>query len=105
MARKSTVIDDTTVMQSLPECPVGYHYELVHVSPLIRRIDLHHHRDYVYAEGERVVTIWGFIKGGKVFPPKRGKPAPKSVCQLLDARDLSGYTSIIPTCTDLTHLL
>ena len=49
-----------------------------------------------------VRTVWGFVKGGKVYPPKNSQhPRPKSVCDLLDAWRLSGYTTIIPTTTSL----
>lgn len=98
-----TVID---ILSNLPDCPVGYNYEIERVSPLVHRVWLHHEADYDYACGEKVKTVWGFIKGDKVYPPKNFKQMrAKSVCLLTDASSLSGYTSIIPKVTDLTHIL
>ena len=72
----------------------------------MQRVWLYHDRDYDYACGKSVRTVWGFIKHGKVHTPKDSKTAnAKSCCALVDAYKLSGYTSIVPKTTDLTHLL
>ena len=48
-------------------------------------------------------TTWGFITStGMVKRPKNFKTPGEEVCHLLDAGDLSGYTSIIPTKTVIT---
>ena len=93
------------ILKCLPDEPKGYHYEVEIVSPLVHRVWLVHHTDYVYAEGEQVRTVWGFIKSGKIYPPKNHKTArPKSVGILMDAYKLSSYTTIVPTTTSLLHL-
>ena len=90
----------------LPDAPSGFHYQVEQVGALTHKVWLVHERDYVYAEGEQVKTIWGFIKHNKVFPPKNAKTArTKSCCSLLDAHTLPGYSCIVPSTTDLTHLL
>ena len=80
--------------------------EVEQISPLVQRVWFYHERDYVYAEGEPVRTVWGFIKGGKVYPPKNSKTAQaKSVCSVTHAFKLSGFTTIIPKTTSLLHLM
>ena len=94
------------VLSCLPDEPDNYHYEVEQMSPLVQRVWLVHHKEYVYAEGEQVKTVWGFIKQGKVYPPRNFKtPQPKSVGLLMDAYRLPSYTTIIPKTTSLLHLL
>lgn len=82
------------------------HLEVEQMSPLVQRVWFHHDRIYDYNLGKPVKTVWGFIKGNKVHTPKDSKtPNPKSVCPLSEAYTLPCYTSIVPTTTDLTHLL
>ena len=94
------------ILMCLPDAPEGYHHSVEQVSPLIHRVWLHHEANYDYACGKSVRTVWGFISKGRVFPPKNWKqPRSKSVCDLTECWRLSGYTSVIPTTTDLTHLM
>ena len=94
------------IVDSLPDAPSGFHYSVEVVSPLVHRIWLHHHADYDYACGESVKTVYGFVKGGKCYPAKNANQArPKSVCLLIDLKDQSPYTLIIPKTTSLVHLL
>ena len=105
MGRKSTKVTLQEVREALPVAPKGYHYSVEQVSPLLQRVWLHHERPYVYAEGEPVRTVYCFVKSGRVHAPKNFKtPRPQSVCMLIDLAKQSPYTTIVPTCTDLTHL-
>ena len=95
----------TQVLACLPDEPEGYYFSVEQMSPLIMRVWLHHKKVYDYNLGEPVKTIWGFIKSGRVHPPKNTKtPNPKSVCDLLDAWKLPGYTSYTHNVTSLQHL-
>lgn len=89
----------------LPNPPDNYSYEVSQVSPLVHRIDLLHHVVYDYNLGQPVRTVYGFVKGSKVYPPKNYKtPRPKPVCNLTEMYLQSGYTTIIPTTRSLLHL-
>lgn len=95
------------LLQKLPKPPIGdYYYRVIKVSPMVTRVDLVHTYPYDYACGKFVSTVWGFIKSGRVYPPKNSKTMrAKSVCKLEEAHTLSGYTSIIPTTNSLIHIL
>ena len=100
-----THLSDQQTLWYLPDPDWG-HLEVERVSPLVQRVWFHHDRVYDYSLGKPVRTVWGFIKNGKVHTPKDSKTAnAKSCCALVDAYKLSGYTSIVPKTTDLTHLL
>jgi len=93
------------IHQYLPDAPPGYHYSVEQVSKLIQKVWLHHEYDYVYAEGDPVKTVYCFVKGDKVHPPKDHKQArPRSVTTLVDLHTMSPYTTVVPTTTDLTHI-
>ena len=93
------------ILQCLPDAPEGFHHSVEQVSPLVHRVWLHHHREYVYAEGDEVKTVWGFVKGGKVYPAKNYKTLkPKSQCSLLDAWHLSGYTCYVHNTPSLQYI-
>ena len=95
----------THVKESLPTPPPHHHYEVEQMSPLVTRVWLCHERDYVWSD-EPVKTVYCFVKGGKVYPPKNYKTArPKSVGLLIDLKSMSPYTTIVPTTTSLLHLL
>ena len=103
---KSVKITTADIESSLPTPPDNFHYSVEVVSPLIHRVWLHHHANYDYACGEPVKTVYCFVKGGKVYPPKNANQArPKSVCLLIDLKNQSPYTTIIPKVTSLVHLL
>ena len=94
-----------SVLNYLPDEPDGYHYEVEQMSPLVMRVWLVHHKEYVYSDGKQVKTVWGFIKHGKVYPPKNHTtPRSKSVKILMEAYKLPRYTSIVHTTTSLQHL-
>ena len=85
--------------------PDKYYYDIVQVSPMVQRVDLVHTYPYDYACGKPVSTVWGFIKSGKVHPPKNIKQMrPKSICPVEEAATLSGFTSVVPKCSSLLHI-
>lgn len=95
------------LLNYLPDSPDPdrYYYTVTQVSPMIQRVDLVHTYPYDYACGKFVSTVWGFIKSGKIHPPKSIKQMqPKSICPVEEAWTLSGYTSVIPKCTSLLHI-
>ena len=95
------------LLNYLPDSPDPdkYYYTVTQVSPMIQRVDLVHTYPYDYACGKFVSTVWGFIKSGKIYPPKSVKQMqPKSICPVEEAWTLSGYTSVIPKCTSLLHI-
>ena len=104
MPRKTKLKVDVDLIKScLPIAPKGYHHEIEQQSARIYRVVLHDHHQYVHSTEPRWST-WGFIKGEKVHRPKNFKTAGEEVCHILDAGELSGYTSIIPTKTSLLYL-
>ena len=95
---KKLVVDEALINSCLPDAPKGYSRRIVQESATIYRVDLIHERQYMYKQGEVVSTIWGFVKKDQVHRVGiKQKPAREAVCHLLDASDLSGYSSIIPT--------
>ena len=100
MPAKRLVVSKDLIKSVLPDAPEGYHHSIVMESPTIYRVNLHHPDRYIYKDN--VVTVWGFIKGRKVFTSKNSKPSKVEVCDLLDAGALSGYTCVIPTKTVIT---
>ena len=100
---KKLVVDEALIKSCLPDAPKGYRHSIVKESATIYRVNLHHPNHYVYKEN--VVTVWGFIKGRKVFTSKNMKPSKVEVCDILDACELTGYSSVVPVGPrDLTHL-
>lgn len=97
---------DKQLLRSLPKPPDDrYHFEIVHVSPRVIRVDLVHTYPYDYACGKHVFTVWGFIKGGRVYPAKSVKQMhPKSVCAVEEIGKQPGYTCVVPKCTSLLHI-
>lgn len=103
MPAKKLSVTTSLIERNLPVCPEGYTHKIVQMSPRVFRVSLEHEFPYSYTT-EPVETVWGFIKsnGDVVRPSTFDKPSREVVCSILDAKDLSPYTSIIPTCTDLT---
>lgn len=63
------------------KAPEGYSYLTEDFNTKYKRIMLIHHREYVYAEGNQVMTVWGFInkKTGQVHAPVNAKKPGKVV--------------------------
>ena len=89
------------IRDSLPVPPFRYKYRVTQQSPQIYRVDLLHPMVYTYTT-EQICTVWGFIKGGKVYPPKNSlKPRRDALCDLSSIPDECDYTTIIPTTRQL----
>ena len=90
-------MDEQTIRNNLPIPPYRYKYVIAQQSPQIWRVDLLHPNHYNY-KTEQIWTVWGFVKGDKVYPPHNSiKPRRTSLCGLQDIPDSCSYTSIIPT--------
>lgn len=100
MPTKRLVVTKELVASCIPDAPKGYRHTIVKVSPTVYRVILWH-PDHHFSSRTNVYSDWGYVKGRKVFTPKGGKPSKVEVCDLLDAGELSGYTSVIPTPNDL----
>ena len=85
----------------LPTPPEWGYYSVEQVSPLVQRVWLHDTRFYSYTT-DPVMTVWGFVRGDKVHPPKNSQhKKPKSVSLVTEAWRLSCYTTIVPDLTQL----
>jgi len=92
------------ILDALPSPPDGYNYTVERVSPLVTKVWLVNHYDFVYTEGRKSRTVYCFIKGDKCYPAKNAKAArPKSTCKLGDLHKQSPFTLIKPDITTL-HL-
>jgi len=72
--------------------PKGYNYQIEEFKKGVQSIWLVHHKKYVYAEGKKIRTIWGFYKpkSKKYFAPINAKSVGKEV-KIGDTRN---YTSM-----------
>lgn len=98
MASTKLNVNESLIKSCLPDAPKGYSHRVVQVSPRVFQVLLQHPDIYTYRP-EPPCTVWGFVKtNGDVMRPKNyTKPSREVVCSILDAGELSGYTSIIPT--------
>ena len=88
-------------LSCLPDPHTWGHYSVEQVSPLVQRVWLHDTRDYTYTT-EEVMSVWGFVKGDKVHPPKNSQHMkPKSVARITEAFRLSSFSTIVPDLTQL----
>ena len=97
-------LNSDLIRDCLPVPPFSHKYLVTQQSPQVWRVDLLHPMKYSHTT-EQVKTIWGFIKGDKVYPPlNHTKPRRTPVCDLTDIPDDLYYTTIIPTTRSLLHL-
>ena len=97
-------INEDVIRSHLPIPPFSHKYRVVQQSPQIWRVDLIHPSVYTYTT-EQVYSVWGFVKGGMVYPPKNStKPSRTPLCSLSEVTDELQYTTIRPTCSSLQHL-
>ena len=100
MSKAKIKVDADFIEESLPAPDVDYNYEVEQVSPLVYKVWLKHPDKYLFKEDVR--TIYCFIKGQKVYPPKNTKHMrPKSVCHISDLWKQRWQTTIEPTTTSL----
>ena len=74
------------------KAPEGYSYLTEDFNTKYKRVMLVHHVNYVYAEGEEVQTVWGFInkKTGNIHAPINVKKPGKVV----DKLSVTPYTTM-----------
>jgi len=97
-------ISEGVIRSHLPIPPFSHKYRITQQSPQIWRVDLIHPSVYSYTT-ERVWTVWGFIKGDKVYPPRNSqKPRRSPLCDLTEIPDDRQFTTITHDVTSLWHL-
>ena len=94
------------VMDSLPEAPTGYSYDVERVTDMVIKVWLNHHQDYDYACGKPVSTIYAYIKRDMVHEPKNSlKMKVKALCPLSELSTKSPYTTMVPDTNFVIDLL
>jgi len=98
MAPKKLNVNESLIKSCLPDAPKGYSHSVVQFSARVFQVFLHHPDVYTYST-EPPFTIWGFVKtnGDVMRPTNATKPSREVVCSILDAGELSPYTTIVPT--------
>lgn len=94
------------VMDSLPEAPEGYSYDVERVTPQVIKIYLcHDEANYSYTT-EKIWSIYGFVKRDMVHAPRNTeKMRVSSLCHLSELKNQSPYTTIVPTTNSIIDLL
>ena len=97
--KKKLVITEDLIRSCLPDAPEGRHHTLSKHSARVWKASLVSPGSVVpLSHPNGFTTVWGFVSStGMVRRPKNHKTPGEEVCHLLDANELSGYTSIIPT--------
>lgn len=74
------------------KAPKGYSYEVEGFKRNVISIWLRHHKDYVYAEGKSVKTIWGFynLKQQAYYAPINSK----TIGEKVEIENTTNYTSM-----------
>jgi len=97
-------ISEGVIRSYLPIPPFSHKYRITQQSPQIWRVDLIHPSVYTYTT-EQVWTVWGFIKGDKVYPPRNSqKPRRGPLCALTEIPDDRQFTTIVHDVKSLQHL-
>jgi len=97
---RKLIVNEELIQSYLPEAPEGFSHRVDRTSSTVYRVVLVHPNTYTYKE--HVETTWGFVKGPYVYRTSNGKNLTKKVCHLLDAKTLSGYTTIVPVPNCIT---
>ncbi|WNL50976.1 hypothetical protein SCREM2_gp57 [Synechococcus phage S-CREM2] len=102
MARLIVTAD--LILSCLPDAPAGMRHTVSKHSARVYKVSLHYPAAYApLSRPDGGQTTWGFVTStGQVKRPKNSKTPGDEVCHILDAGELSGYTSIIPTETVIT---
>ena len=92
-------VTDELILSCLPDAPKGFSHTLTKHTARVWKVLLNcpaKHSPLRNPDG--IQTVWGFVKStGAVHRPKNFKTPGEEVCHILDAGELSGYTSITPT--------
>ena len=102
--KKKLIVTEELIRSCLPDAPDGRWFTLSKHSARVWKVCLNAPGTVVpLSRPDGFWTVWGFITStGQVKRPKNFKTPGDEVCHLLDAGDLSGYTSIVPTKTVIT---
>ena len=98
------VVTEELIRSCLPDAPAGFSHQLSKHSARVWKVSLSYPPSYApLSRADGGQTTWGFVTStGPVKRPKNPKTPGEEVCHILDASELSGYTSIIPTKTVIT---
>ena len=101
---KKLIVTKELILSCLPDAPAGFSHTVSKHSARVYKVSLSYPPSYApLSRPDGGQTTWGFVTStGQVKRPKNHKTPGEEVCHLLDAGDLSGYTSIIPTKTVIT---
>ena len=101
---KRLIITQELIESYLPPAPSGMTHKVTKHTARVYKVTLHYPPSYApLSRPDGGQTTWGFVTStGQVKRPKNHKTPGEEVCHLLDAGDLSGYTSIIPSKTVIT---
>ena len=104
MAKKKLVVSEELIRSCLPDAPAGMEHRLSKHTARVWKVSLAYGPTYApNARPDGGEATWGFVKStGAVCRPKNFKTPGEEVCHILEAGELSGYTSIIPTKTVIT---
>lgn len=104
MRAKRLLVTEELIRSCLPDAPSGCSHILSKHSARVWKVSLAYPPAYApLSRPDGGQATWGFITStGQVKRPKNHKTPGDEVCHILDAGELSGYTSIIPTKTVIT---
>ena len=91
-------VTDELILSCLPDAPSGMRHSLSKHSARVWKVLLAYPSSYApLTHPDGGTTVWGFVKStGAVCRPKNHKTPGEEVCHILDAGELSGYSSIVP---------
>ena len=104
MPKKKLVVTEDLIRSCLPDAPKGCRHVLSKHTARVWKVAVAYGPTYApLSRPEGGEATWGFITStGLVKRPKNFKTPGDEVCHILDAGELSGYSSIIPTKTVIT---
>ena len=104
MPKKRLIVNSDLIASCLPDAPEGMEHRISMHTARVYKVSLVYPPTYApLCRPEGGETTWGFVTStGQVKRPKNFKTPGDEVCHLLDAGELSGYSSIIPTKTVIT---
>ena len=104
MPKKKLVVTEDLIRSCLPDAPKGCSHVLSKHTARVWKVAVAYGPTYApLSRPDGGEATWGFIKStGAVHRPKNFKTPGEEVCHILDAGELSGYSSIIPTKTVIT---
>lgn len=101
--KKKLIVTEDLIRSCLPDAPAGMAHVLSKHTARVWKVSLRYPPSYAPLRApDGGYCVWGFITStAQVKRPKNSKTPGDVVCDLLDAGELSGYSSITPTKTKL----